>query len=258
MATTRIETDRATDFLRNLIEVFPLGALVIDLDHRVILANRATREASGHPDPVAEGVKCHELTHFSSRPCSGDDDPCPLREVVRKKAPVTVFHTHYDIAGQARQVEVRAAPVFDEAGEVVAVIEAQIDVVADTSEVTELRQSERQCSALVEQSPALVCVLDADSRCTYVNQRSVDLLGREPDQLLGRPHLELLAEDDRERLNEVLALAACHRGRTFRATLLKLRHASGKEVELDVQVTAVPGAASRVALAVHYLPSPGR
>jgi hypothetical protein len=47
-----------------------------------------------------------------------------LKQVVETKKPATVTHSHYDADDNELLVEVHATPVFDEAGEVVEVIEA--------------------------------------------------------------------------------------------------------------------------------------
>ncbi len=242
----------STAFLRNLIEVFPLGTLVIAPDHRVVLANRAAREASGHPDPVAEGVKCHELTHFSSTPCTGADDPCPLKEVIRTKAPVTTVHTHYDVAGHGRKVEVRAAPILDEDGEVQAIIEATIDVQGDRRDEEKLRTSEEQHRVLVELAPTPMVVLAPDLTCTLVNPALVELLGRSSAELLGRPHTDVVTTDDRDDLAQILAMAVCHKGRPFPLPLLRLARADGRAVAVRARVTAIPRSAAGGALTIHY------
>ncbi len=110
-----------------MIDAIPDVMLVIGNDYRIVLANRAAREKAGGIDPTT-GLTCHQLSHHRDLPCTGKDEPCPLRQVIAAKAPVTAMHTHYDAEGKESFVEVSAAPVLDEAGEVSYVIEACRDV----------------------------------------------------------------------------------------------------------------------------------
>jgi len=118
---------RSGAFLQTVIDAIPDVMLVIGTDYRIVLANRAAREMAGGVDPTV-GLACHQLSHHRDLPCTGKDEPCPLRQVIVTKAPVTVMHTHYGADGKERFVEVSAAPVLDEAGEVSYIIEACRDV----------------------------------------------------------------------------------------------------------------------------------
>jgi PAS domain S-box-containing protein len=118
----------STDFLQSVIDGIPESLVVIDLDYRILLANRAVRELSGWQDPVSGRLTCHRVLHGSPTPCEGPEHFCTLEEVVRKKAPVTVTHTHVDSRGREALVEIVAAPIFDEAGEVTQIVESGRDV----------------------------------------------------------------------------------------------------------------------------------
>lgn len=114
-------------FLQTIIDAIPDTMLVIDREFRISLANRAAREMAGGVDPTA-CLTCHQLSHHRELPCEGQNEPCPLRQVIAVKAPVTVMHTHYDAEGNEVLVEVVAAPVFDETGEVTHIIETCRDI----------------------------------------------------------------------------------------------------------------------------------
>ena len=115
-------------FLQTVIDAIPEATLVIDLDYRIVLANRVARQFAGTEDPVAGRFPCYQVSHHRDSPCQGNKEPCPLKEVVAVRAPVTVVHTHYDAAGNEIFVETTAAPIFDEAGEVVQIVESCRDV----------------------------------------------------------------------------------------------------------------------------------
>jgi PAS domain S-box-containing protein len=119
---------RTLEFMQTVIDGFSEGLMVINRDYTVALANRTVREMAGAKDPVGEGLKCHHISHESATPCEGAEHPCPLEQVVTTKAPVTFEHVHYDAERRASSVEVIAAPIFDEKGEVVQIIESCRDI----------------------------------------------------------------------------------------------------------------------------------
>ena len=112
------------DFLRTVMDRVPDVTILIDRDYHIVLANQAALAVAGERDPVADRLTCHQFSHHCDVPCQGLAEPCPLTQIVESKRPVTVRHTHHDADGNEVLVEVSANPVFDEAGEVVQIIEA--------------------------------------------------------------------------------------------------------------------------------------
>ncbi len=122
------ERERAGIFMQTVVDGLPDALMVINRDYTIALANRTAHELAGGGGPTAAGLKCHQVTHKSSTPCEDTEQPCPLRQVVATKAAVTVEHLHEDAEGRAVAVEIRAAPILDEEGEVKQVIETYRDI----------------------------------------------------------------------------------------------------------------------------------
>ena len=114
-------------FLKTVIDSIPDPMLVIDRDHRTVLANRAACEMAGETDPVSRCLTCYWLAHQRDLPCAGQND-CPLQQVVENKAPTTVMHTRQGVDGEETFIEVIAAPIVNRSGEVEHVIEIRRDI----------------------------------------------------------------------------------------------------------------------------------
>ncbi len=119
---------RASVFMQAVIDGFPDALMVINRDYTIALANRMVRQLAGGQDPVAAYTKCHQLSHGREMPCDTDEHLCPMQEVIGTKAPISVKHIHYDAQGHEVPVEIIAAPIFDEKGEVVQIIESSRDI----------------------------------------------------------------------------------------------------------------------------------
>ncbi|MDH3998064.1 MAG: response regulator [Desulfuromonadales bacterium] len=114
-------------FLTTVVDGVPEALMVINRDYTIAMANRTVREMA-KSDPVAAGLTCHQVSHRSDIPCNSSEHQCPLEKVVETKAPVTVEHIHYDANGCEINVELTAAPIFDEKGEVIQIVELCHDV----------------------------------------------------------------------------------------------------------------------------------
>jgi two-component system, cell cycle sensor histidine kinase and response regulator CckA len=115
---------RSKDFLQTVIDALPDPTMVIGVDFHIALANKAVRQFTGGADPVERRLCCFQVSHHRAEPCIEAGHPCPIAQVLATHAPVTLTHIHPDSEGRERYFDVNAAPIFNEAGEVVQIIES--------------------------------------------------------------------------------------------------------------------------------------
>ena len=174
-------------FLQTVIDAVPDSLLVIGRDYRIVLANRSARELSGESDIVSRCLPCYQVSHRREFPCDEEGHPCPLRDAVESKAPVTVTHTHYDSRGGEVFVEVMAAPVFDEAGEVTHIIEACRDITDRKRAQEALARDRNLLRTIIDDLPDCIYVKDRQGRFLVANLATARIMGvATPDDLLGK------------------------------------------------------------------------
>jgi two-component system cell cycle sensor histidine kinase/response regulator CckA len=129
--------DAARTFLQSVVDGLPEQLLVINRDYTIALTNRPFHKNVKMTSPDGLGLKCYEVSHNSSSPCDSDEHPCPMELILKTRRVVTVEHIHRNADGDEIAVEVLAAPIFDENGEVVQIIETVRDI-------TERKQAEAE------------------------------------------------------------------------------------------------------------------
>jgi PAS domain S-box-containing protein len=189
-------TRHSCNFLQTVIDAIPDPIMVIQRDYHIILANRAARELSGKIDIASQCLPCFQVSHHRDSPCVDESHPCPLEETIRTKAPMTVMHKHFDAHGCDVFVEVTAAPVFDEKGEVTHVIEACRDITDRKRAEEALAQDRNLLRTLIDYLPDCIYIKDREGRFLTANLATAHLMGvATPEELLGKTDWDFYPPD---------------------------------------------------------------
>ncbi|MFW9807463.1 MAG: PAS domain-containing protein [Candidatus Thorarchaeota archaeon] len=182
---------RQRDFLNLVMESVAHPFYVIDAsDYTIKMANRAARLGS-----LTKESTCFALTHKSTQPCSGNIHPCPLKQVVETKKPATVEHIHHHVSGRTRHVEIHAHPILDDLGNVVQVIEYNLDVTDRKQLEADLRILLDMYQMVAENMDDGVFVLQG-GRIVYTNAPFSKKLGYEIHEMTGVELWNFIMPDD--------------------------------------------------------------
>ncbi len=119
------EIKRHHQFLSHIIESLTQPFYVVNVDdYSIAIANSAARGSSA----LERATTCYALTHQIDTPCSGDEHPCPIKEVVENRSVVRTEHIHYDEEGEKTYFEVYGYPIFNSRGNVSQMIEYFVDI----------------------------------------------------------------------------------------------------------------------------------
>ena len=137
-------------FQRSVLESLSDPIMVIDLDYRVRLMNKAALASSVSLTERAS-MRCFEIGHHRQAPCDGIEHPCPLVQVREFGAPVTVIHEHYQADGRRRFVEVAASPLTAEDGSLDGIVETLRDITQPVRTAQALKAANRLQQLLVDE-----------------------------------------------------------------------------------------------------------
>lgn len=182
-------------FMQDIIESFTHPFYVIDADDYTIkLANSAANFGS-----FSEKSTCYALTHRRKKPCGNKTGHvCPLNAVKKTKKPARVVHEHRSAEGDVRYFAVYGYPMFDENGNVIQMIEYNV-------EITE----EKRTQEMLVQSAKLASIGELAANVAHeINNPMAAVLGytqlileeMEEDNPEGSSHYEELKAIERESL----------------------------------------------------------
>lgn len=126
---TEEELKKSREYVNNLLETLPDPTVVIDVkNYNILLANDSAKALYNQGRPIIAGTTCYQFSHNQNTPCDGNDDPCPIQQILENRKCTKVVHRHFVPGGNKIFVELMSRPVFDEKGEIVQIIESQRDI----------------------------------------------------------------------------------------------------------------------------------
>ncbi|MCG7981267.1 MAG: EAL domain-containing protein [Candidatus Thiodiazotropha lotti] len=125
LKTSEQALDQERTFLQRIIDGVNDPILVLDLDLRVLLENRASQEKYGQR---LNSRYCYNLIHGLDKPCSNQGINCPVELVKKTLKPQLLIHNIADSSGTQRTIEILGSPMLDANGKLTGVIESHRDI----------------------------------------------------------------------------------------------------------------------------------
>ena len=186
------EMTRQKSLLENTIESLPHPFYVVNTsDYSLMLANQTAKDMS------ASGIitTCHALTHKRDKPCDSIHDPCPLKIVRETKEPVVVEHTHFGKNGEKIFAEVHGYPIFNDAGEVVHMIEYSLDITERKEAEERIKASESKFRSIAATATDAIISANSKGIIESWNKAAEHIFGHTENEAVGN-HLDLIVPQD--------------------------------------------------------------
>ncbi|MBA3472437.1 MAG: PAS domain S-box protein, partial [Rubrobacter sp.] len=174
-------------------------------DDPIIYVNPAFASMTGYSAQETLGRNCRFLQGTEREQPALEELRAALRDGRRCK----VVLRNYKKDGAPFWNELSISPVRDREGKLLNFIGVQEDVTERKRAEEALRDSEERYRALYEDNPTMYFTLDEKGTVLSVNRFGAGQLGYTPEELVGRPVLDVFHEEDRESVSRYLS--ACLR-----------------------------------------------
>jgi PAS domain S-box-containing protein len=167
---------------------------VISRDFRILSANRVVENLYGQD---LCGKVCYEVYQARNETCPD----CPTKKAIETKKPAFSFQPSTEVSPP---VEIYAFPIFDEEGEVIAVVEHGKDITERMKAEEILKESERHFRETLENANMIAVHLDNNGNILFANKYLLNLSGWGIDEISGKNWMDIFTpEEIRDEIKEL-------------------------------------------------------
>ena len=182
------ERREARERFRLAFENAPIGMALTAPDGRWLQVNRTLCDITGYAEDVLLAGASQDITHPDDR---GRAAEC-ARRLMRREARSCQFELRYiHAAGHAVDAKLSVSLVRDVEDEPSYLI-AHIEDITERREIKDaLRESRQRLQGIIDNTEACLYLKDLDGRYLLANAASAEVLGRKPEELVGKTDFEL-------------------------------------------------------------------
>lgn len=167
---------------RLLVDNAPLGVVVVDLEGNIVHTNQTFVDLVGSTSRAfVESVNVLTFPHSIAAGIAEDFQRC-----VETLGPLVAERRYVASTGKESYLRYHLVPIRDDADQFIEVLCVVEDITAHHQIEMRLRESRERYRALVENAGDVVAVVDAMGTFHYINGVGARLLGGEPEDFIGK------------------------------------------------------------------------
>lgn len=173
---------------------------LVDTDMRILWANKTTtRELHIAPEDLV-GQLCYKAFVGTKSPCA----ECPTKKALKSgKVEHAVVHLDHskDMEGETYW-DMYSVPLKNESGDIVTCIQVGRNITARMKMEDALRHSEARFRDISFSMADWMWEVDSKERYTFASGKVREILGYDPEELIGKTPFELMPVDEAERIGD--------------------------------------------------------
>ena len=162
----------------NIFQATGHPTIIMDLEQRIIAANKKCIEVTGKPLEQLLNAKCREVFQANGDCIQG----CPMKALLESGSTDRV---EVEMEALGGYYLVTCTPVLDQEGRIGKIIHVATDITKRREIEKELRKSEDRFRRIYDDAPVMMHSIDKNLIVRNVNKKWLETLGYERDEILG-------------------------------------------------------------------------
>jgi len=195
------EEERARQHTQTILDSLPYRLMVVNEDMTISMVNKTFLKENNLTYEEALRKKCYKVRYQRQWPCYEIGERCYLNEVKKTGETVSTILEVKNDSGESRFDVITVAPIFDEEGNVVQVLEASRDITERIRLQREVQQSKVFFQNVIQSSVDGIVVVDTEGHVLIFNEGMERLTGYTAKEIMNDGHLSTFYDIDMAREN---------------------------------------------------------
>ena len=205
MEKTELEKDRKSfqekekSHTQLILDSMPYRVMVVNMDMTVDTVNKTFLREFNLTLQKVIGRPCFMVRYGLDQPCDEAGRVCYIKshlEELKEKKLVSTYNEHVDEKGETHFDVITVAPIYNEKGEVVQILEASRDVTERIKLERELEKSNTFFKNVIQSTVDGIVVVDTKGNVLIFNEGMERLTGYSADEIMNRGHLSSFYDID--------------------------------------------------------------
>ncbi|MBW1916048.1 MAG: PAS domain S-box protein [Deltaproteobacteria bacterium] len=187
-----------------ILDSLPYRIMVVNMDKTIDTVNQTFIKEFGLKNKNIRGKRCYEIRYGLNRPCKESRNICNLEdriEEIRKEGIFSTIEDFTDENGETRFNVITIAPIFDENGKIVQILEASRDVTERIRLEHDAQQSNAFLQNVIQSAVDGIVVVDTKGNVLIFNEGMEKLTGYSADDIISSGHITSFYDIDTAKEN---------------------------------------------------------
>ncbi|MCD6306405.1 MAG: PAS domain S-box protein [Deltaproteobacteria bacterium] len=192
------EEEREKRYSQIILDSLPYRIMVVNMDMTVETVNQTFLQDFGFSRENLSGRHCYEVRYGLDRPCCEMGHPCYLQDLkgMEEDKLISTIREFHNNQGEAHYEVITTAPIYNETGEMVQLLEASRDVTQRIRLEREAQKSNIFFQNVIQSAVDGIVVVNTKGDVLIFNEGMENLTGYKAKEIMEHGHLSSFYDID--------------------------------------------------------------
>jgi PAS domain S-box-containing protein len=234
------EEERAKQHTQTILDSLPYRLMVVNEDMTINMVNKTFLKENNLTYKEALRKKCYKVRYQRQWPCWEMGERCYLNEVKKTGKTVSTILEVKTESGESRFDVITVAPIFDDRGNIVQVLEAARDITDRIKLQREIQKSKIFFQDVIQSSVDGIVVVDTKGHILIFNEGMEKLTGYSAEEIMKDGHISRFYDIDTAKEN-MLKMRSDQHGPVgkLNPTSMSITAKSGEKIQVSLSASII-------------------